>query len=68
MPILNTRIQGKALDKDGNEISVTPLQALQAAGPRLEVLLSPLDEQVKVLVENGEPVPAPVRGLALVDT
>lgn len=32
------------------------------------MLLCPLDEQVKVLVENGEPVPVPVPGLAPVDT
>ncbi|MCY4548965.1 MAG: hypothetical protein OXC28_11405 [Defluviicoccus sp.] len=68
MPILNSRIQGKALDEDGNEVSVSPSEALKTVGPRLEVLVSPLDEQVKVLVEHGQPVPGPVRGFALVDT
>ena len=68
MPILNTRVQGEAVDQHGNTVQLPPFQALEAAGPRLEMLISPLDEHVRVIMQSGEPAPAPVPGLALIDT
>ena len=68
MPILTVRAQGQTVDQDGNRVQLTPFQALEGAGPRLEVLISPLDEHVRVLMERGESIPAPIPGLALVDT
>lgn len=68
MPILNIRIQGEAVDQDGNTVELQPFQPLEAIGPRLEVLISPIEEHVKVLMQSGGPVPAPIPGMALVDT
>ena len=68
MPILSTRIEAKAVDNDGNEVAVPPLEALRSAGPRMEVLLSPLESQVQALAASGVSAPSPVHGWALIDT
>lgn len=68
MPILSTRVEAKAVDSDGNEIAVPPTEALKGAGPRMEVLLSPLESQVQALAASGVAAPGPVYGWALIDT
>ena len=41
---------------------------LQRFGPRVLITLSPLEAQIKTFVDQGESLPTPVVGLALIDT
>lgn len=68
MPILNTRIEAEAEDPQGNPVSLPGGFVLQQTGPRVQITLSPLDEQIKSLTGKGEDIPAPVAGHALIDT
>lgn len=68
MPILNTRVQAQAKDEQGNSVSLPQGAALQHAGPRMQITLSPLEEQIKALTDKGEDIPTPVVGYALIDT
>ena len=68
MPILNTRIQAKMRGTDGNQVEVPPEMALSQLGPRVQITLSLLKEQIDAISGKGEEVPAPVVGYALVDT
>ena len=68
MPILNTRIQAEARDQQGNPISIPLNMALQQAGPRVQITLSQLEDQIKLLADQGEDLPSPVTGHALIDT
>lgn len=68
MPILNTRFSAHKKDAQGKTAS-GPLQlGLQGAGPRIQAILSPLENQLKSLADKGEPPPHPVSGFALIDT
>lgn len=68
MPILNTRIQAEARDQQGKPISIPLNMALQQAGPRVQITLSPLEDQIKLLADQGKDLPSPVTGYALIDT
>lgn len=68
MPILNTRVEIKAQDQDGNPVDVAAGVGLEKIGPRMQVTISPLEEHVKALADKGEAVPQPVAGQALIDT
>jgi predicted aspartyl protease len=68
LPILNTRIQAEARDQQGKPVSIPLNMALQQAGPRLQITLSPLEEQIKLLAGQGKDLPTPVTGHALIDT
>ena len=64
MPILN--IQLAAQDPSGNQIP--PLVALQQRGPIVQVSVSVEQNIAQQLLAQGVPLPAPERGLALIDT
>lgn len=68
MPILNTRIQAEAHDAAGTHVPVPLEMALNQFGPRVEITLALLKEQIDVISGKGEKVPAPVAGYALIDT
>lgn len=69
MPILNSKIQGTVRNLDGGvEEDVPQGAALLALGPRVQITISPTQDQVKFLVDSGGSVPAPVSGLAMIDT
>lgn len=68
MPILNTRIQADAKDEQGNPVRLPQGIPLQHAGPRVQISLSPLEEQIKSLTDRGKDIPTPVVGHALIDT
>ena len=69
MPILNIQVEGSKAGKDnGAQIEMPPSQALMEAGPRLPVAIAPTDEHFSALANQGKPLPAPVNGLAMIDT
>ena len=68
MPTLNIRIQGRQRDSKGNVVPLSSAVALQSAGPIVQVVLSPLPEHVKSIVEKGQQPPKPFAGMALIDT
>ena len=68
MPILNTRLSSLKKDTQGQTIPDPSQVALQNAGPRIQVILSPLESQLKNLTDRGEPPPTPISGFALIDT
>ena len=68
MPILNRKVRAKVTDQQGKPVSVHPSMALQQAGPLVQVVLSPLEDQTKLLLESGQNAPSPVAGYALIDT
>ncbi len=68
MPILNVQVREVARDAHGNEYDIPPSRALVRRGPVVAVSLRPLEAQRRVLAERGEPIPAAVDGLALIDT
>ena len=64
MPILN--IQLTAHDPNGNQIP--PLVALQQRGPVVQVTVSVEQNIAQQILAQGLSLPAPERGLALIDT
>lgn len=68
MSILNIRAQADVRDQQGNPVSVHPSMALQQAGPLVQVILSPLEDQIELLTKSGQKVPQPVTGHGLIDT
>lgn len=68
MPILSTRVQAEARDPEGNLVSIPPSMALQQTGPRVQVTLSPLEDQIRLISDGGGVVPPPVSGYGLIDT
>ena len=64
MPILN--IQLTAQDPNGNQIP--PLVALQQRGPVVQVTVSVEQNIAQQILAQGLSLPAPERGLALIDT
>ena len=68
MPILNSRLQVRAKDQQGDPIPGPSGMGLRRFGPRILITLSPLEAQIKTFVEQGESLPTPVVGLALIDT
>ncbi|MDE0152958.1 MAG: aspartyl protease family protein [Gammaproteobacteria bacterium] len=68
MPILNVRIQAEMRDDAGNHLPAPPDMALGQVGPRVQITLAQLKEQIDAISGKGEEVPAPVVGYALIDT
>lgn len=67
MPTLNLRFHARNADGSVNlEIPAGP--GLHQAGPRVQVTITPLQDQLKTLAEQGESAPNPVTGVALIDT
>ena len=69
MPILHVQfsaIEGES--PDGQPISIPPSAALRQRGPCLQATISLLQTMAQALVEQGAQVPAPVSGIALLDT
>lgn len=68
MPTLHTQFIGEGKDKDGNKIPVSPQVILALRGPVLQVTLGIAENFAQQLIQQNQPVPAPVSGLALIDT
>ena len=68
MPVLNFRAQAEARDQEGNPAALPSGTILLQTGPRVPVVLSPLEEQLQLPSSRGEAIPSPVIGHALIDT
>ena len=67
MPTLNSRFHARNADGSINpEIPAGP--GLHYAGPRVQVTISPLQDQLQILAEQGKDDPKPISGVALIDT
>ena len=68
MPIVNVQLRGVVKDAHGNDRELPSNQALAQRGPVVTVSLRPIEEQRQVMAERGEPIPAAIDGLAMIDT
>jgi hypothetical protein len=60
--------EGDAKGFDGKPVKISPSVALFRKGPALPVVLMPHPAFAQALQAAGKPIPAPVQGLALIDT
>src|SRR5688572_27509540 len=68
MPILNAQFAGARKDKDGNDIQLRPAEALVGRGPVLQVTIGLAQPLAQQLQQQGQTVPTPTTGWALIDT
>ena len=68
MPILHTQFSGQARTPSGQTVQLPPSVALQQRGPCLQATVELLQAMAQPLVQQGVTVPAPVFGIALIDT
>jgi predicted aspartyl protease len=68
MPILHVQIQAQAQTPDGKTVTIHPAMALQQRGPVLQVVVSVEQNMAQALQQQGQTVPAPKSGFALIDT
>lgn len=68
MPVLNVQIRGVVKDAHGNDCDLPSARALAQRGPVVAVSLRPIEERRRAMAERGEAIPAPVDGLAMIDT
>ena len=68
MPVLNVQYSGQGKQPDGSIIDLAPSQVLIARGPLIQVSISIEQHMAEQLLRQGESVPQPVAGLALLDT
>src|SRR5437879_542539 len=68
MPILHSQFAGEGKTPDGKSILIPPPLCLVQRGPCVQVAVTLADQVASELIKRQEPVPAPVSGLALIDT
>lgn len=68
MPLLNAQYGGHGLAPDGKQVPVPPQAALWRRGPCVQVTIELADQVAQELIKRKEPLPAPISGLALIDT
>lgn len=68
MPILHVQFNAQAQTPTGQTVSVAPTIALLRQGPVVQVVLSLAQTIADQLMQQGLPIPAPLPGLALIDT
>ena len=68
MPVLHYQFQSKAKAPDGSDIDLPPPQVLQQRGPCVQVSVGLALPVAQQLQQQGQTVPAPVSGWALLDT
>jgi len=68
MPIFECDYRATTKNQHGKNVELPPHVCLQLRGPVLRVLVSPTKEHLAMLGEQGQPGPAPIVGLALIDT
>lgn len=68
MPILHVQFAGEAPQPDGTSVPIPPGIVLAQRGPCVEVSISVAQVVAQQLAQSGQPIPAPVSGLALIDT
>lgn len=68
MPILHSQYAAKGKKPDGSEVDVPASVALSAQGPVVQVTVSLSPAMAAPIIQQGQQVPAPVSGFALIDT
>jgi predicted aspartyl protease len=68
MPILHSQYQAEGKAPDGKVIHLPAQVGLVARGPLVQVTVSLADQITSELIKQGKAIPAPVQGLALIDT
>lgn len=68
MPILHVQYSATGTTPQGQQITLDPRLALQQRGPVIQVTVSLAQASAQALVQAGQTAPAPISGLALIDT
>jgi predicted aspartyl protease len=68
VPILHIQHAGDATAPDGSPVKVQPSVVMQLTGPCIQVLIGLASSMVQTLTQNGQTVPTPRAGRALIDT
>ena len=68
MPVLHIQFSGQKRNSDGTTTPVPANLALISRGPSAQVTVSVAQSVAEQLVQQGQPVPQPVSGWALIDT
>lgn len=68
MPLLTFQLAGQAQTPDGKIVAVPPPVVLQQRGPVVQVSITVAESVAKTLAQQGQPLPAPKTGWALIDT
>ena len=68
MPILNVQFTGQGKLPDGTAVPIPPQAVLTQRGPIVQVTVSVGQQIATQVLQGGGTLPAPVSGLALIDT
>jgi predicted aspartyl protease len=68
VPLLAFQLAGQARTPDGKTIPVLPQVALRERGPVVQISITVEENIAKTLAQQGQPVPTPKTGWALIDT
>ena len=68
MPILHVQYDAKGQTPTGKPVQIPPSIAPLQKGPCVQVVIGLAQSFADPLVQQGQPVPQPVTGMALVDT
>lgn len=68
MPILHLQFNGTGKTPDGKDIQIPPSIVLMQNGPCVQSTIGLADVFAQQLQQQGQPLPTPVSGLALIDT
>jgi predicted aspartyl protease len=68
VPILNVQLGGEARKPDGSKVVIPPQAALLQRGPIVQISVTVGQAIAQQVLQQGGTVPAPVSGLALIDT
>ena len=68
MPLIRHRLQAQGLDQNNQPVDVPGPVAMQMLGPRLLVTVSLAQPVAAQMTANGQTVPQPIVGQALIDT
>jgi predicted aspartyl protease len=68
MPIMHIRFAGKRQAADGTTVRVSPVATLRKRGPIVQVEVSVAQVIAEQLLQQGQVIPAPLSGAALIDT
>jgi predicted aspartyl protease len=68
VPILNVQFAGNRQNPDGTQTPLPPPEALQGRGPVIQVTVGLAQPFAQQLLQQGQAVPNPTPGWALIDT
>lgn len=68
MPILHAQFAANKKNPDGSTSNVPPDEVLRRYGPCVDVIVTLDKAMAEALLQQGQPVPTPIAGKALIDT